>query len=147
MLSPLQNVSYLESTHYMSNQLLRDSDVFSMAHSLELRVPFVDHLLYAVVLPCLESSYELSFPKKMLVGAVGDIPDEIVHRPKMGFTFPFAHWMQNGKIKSVVKEKLLNKNSLLGLNSNAIEQMFTDFEKGKVHWSRIWALIVAQRYF
>ena len=145
--SPIQSVSFLESTRYMANQLLHDSDVFSLAHSLELRVPFVDHLLYASVLPYLDSGYDASFPKKMLVDAVGDIPDEIVHRPKMGFTFPFASWMKNGKPKNVVKEKLLSNNSLPGLNSSAIEKMFADFEKGKVHWSRVWALIAAQRYF
>ena len=61
-LSVLQSVSMLESCVYMRNQLLRDSDVFSMAHSLELRVPFVDNLLYSAVLPYLESGFDKSFP-------------------------------------------------------------------------------------
>ena len=50
-LTGIEKVSYLESLTYMSNQLLRDSDVYSMQHSLELRVPFVDHELYSTVLP------------------------------------------------------------------------------------------------
>ncbi len=145
--SPLQHVVYLESTQYMANQLLRDSDVFSMTHSLELRVPFVDHLLYASVLPYLDDGHNSSFSKKILVEAVGDLPDEIVHRHKMGFTFPFAHWMRNGKLKSVVKDKLLSENSLTVVNNGELEKLFVDFESGKVHWSRVWALIVAQRYF
>lgn len=144
--SPLQNVSYLESMHYMANQLLRDSDIFSMAHSLELRVPFVDHELYASVLSYLDDGYDLSFSKRMLVEAVGDLPDEIVHRPKMGFTFPFAHWMKNGKLKEIVKDKLLIAKMQPGFNGLDAERIFTDFENGKIHWSRVWALIVAQRY-
>src|SRR6202030_4309054 len=42
---PVNRTSYLELRHYMSNTLLRDSDSMSMAHGLELRVPFVDHKL------------------------------------------------------------------------------------------------------
>ncbi len=108
-LSPLQYVSFLESTFYMRNQLLRDSDVFSMAHSLELRVPFVDHLLYGTVLPYLDSGFDKNFPKKILVDGIGDLPDEIVHRPKQGFTFPFADWMKNGKIKDSINDSLLKQ--------------------------------------
>ena len=88
----------------MRNQLLRDSDVFSMAHSLELRVPFVDHLLYGAVLPYLDGGFDKSFPKKMLVDAVGDLPNEVVRRPKQGFTFPFADWMKHGKIKESIND-------------------------------------------
>ena len=93
-LSPLQYVSMMETCYYMRNQLLRDSDIFSMAHSLELRVPFVDHLLYSAVLPYLDSAFNKNYPKKMLVDAVGDIPLELINRPKMGFTFPFADWIR-----------------------------------------------------
>jgi asparagine synthase (glutamine-hydrolysing) len=105
-LSPLQYISYLESCFYMRNQLLRDSDVFSMAHSLELRVPFVDNLLYSSVLPYLDDGFNKSFPKKMLVDAVGDLPAEIVHRQKQGFTFPFADWIRKGKIKDSINDSL-----------------------------------------
>lgn len=143
--SDLQSVSFLESTNYMANQLLRDSDAFSMAHSLELRVPFVDHMLYADVMPYLDSGYDAAFPKRMLVEAVGDLPDEIVHRPKMGFTFPFADWMKHGKLKNVVKDNLLNA-KLGRFDKLNAQQLFSDFEQGKVHWSRVWALSVIDKF-
>ena len=145
-LSDLQRVSYLESCYYMRNQLLRDSDVFSMAHSIELRVPFVDHLLYEAVLPYLDDAYDKNFPKRMLVEAVGDIPDEIVHRPKMGFTFPFEDWIRNGQLKdlmNVSKASLWEKNKNLNPNFNLYPFFFN---LDKTHWSRLWALFIMSRY-
>jgi asparagine synthase (glutamine-hydrolysing) len=123
----------------MRNQLLRDSDVFSMAHSIELRVPFVDHKLYEAVLPYLDSAYDKNFPKKMLVEAVGDIPDEIAHRPKMGFTFPFEDWIRNGQLKDLMTYSIKN------LNSNFNLYPFF-FNLDKIHWSRLWALFILSRY-
>lgn len=139
----LQYVSFLESCLYMRNQLLRDSDVFSMAHSLELRVPFVDHLLYSAVLPYLDGGFDKNFPKKILVDAVGDLPAEISHRTKQGFTFPFADWMKHGKIKESIKDSL-SKNTF-GFDRKQLSSMIRKFETGKLHWSRVWALFVLGR--
>ena len=138
-LSSLQYVSMMETTHYMRNQLLRDSDIFSMAHSLELRVPFVDHLLYESVLPYLDAGFDKVHPKKMLVDAVGDLPAEIVNRPKMGFTFPFEEWVKRGFLKEVIFENLGDIKSVLGIN-------YQDVNFESLHWSRLWALFVLSRY-
>jgi len=138
-LSDLQYVSMMESTHYMRNQLLRDSDVFSMAHSLELRVPFVDHILYNNVLPYLDSGFDKIHPKKMLIDAVGDLPREITHRPKMGFTFPFEEWVKRGFLKEVIFENLDEIKSVLGIN-------YQDINFESLHWSRLWALFVLSRF-
>jgi asparagine synthase (glutamine-hydrolysing) len=139
-LFPLQYVSMMESTHYMRNQLLRDSDVFSMAHSLELRVPFVDHLLYGAVLLYLDSGFEKSFPKKKLVDAVGDLPNEIAHRRKQGFTFPFEDWMRNGKMKEAINDSLMSNKMKDYFNGKALVNLQKDFENDRVHWSRVWAM-------
>ncbi len=138
-ISGLVKVSYLESCYYMRNQLLRDSDVFSMAHSLELRVPFVDHLLYAAVLPYLDDAYDKNFSKKMLVEAVGDIPLVLINRPKMGFTFPFADWMRNGQLKDLMIERLKDLNKSLGIDHSVLNI-------NKLHWSRLWALFVLNSF-
>ncbi len=143
-LAPLQLVSFLESTFYMRNQLLRDSDVFSMAHSMELRVPFVDHLLYGTVLPYLDDGFDKNFSKKMLVEGTSDLPDDIVHRPKQGFTFPFANWMRSGKIKDSINDSLMSSNSLF--DKTELNEMMNKFNSGKLHWSRIWAMNVISRF-
>ncbi len=85
-------VSYLEMTRYMRNQLLRDSDVMSMAWSLELRVPFVDSRLIESI-QRIPAALRLAKGKQMLLDAVPEIPQWIRERPKQGFTFPFRDWI------------------------------------------------------
>lgn len=87
-------VAQLELERYMRNQLLRDSDVFSMAFSLELRVPFVDRKLVEAVarIPAAE---RLRPGKRLLVEAVPEIPEWVVKQKKRGFVFPFADWMKD----------------------------------------------------
>ena len=87
----LDSVSYLETTRYMRNQILRDSDVFSMANGLELRVPFSDHRLYAAV-GKLPAAIRLQPNKRLLTQAVGNIPPWVLERPKRGFTLPLERW-------------------------------------------------------
>jgi asparagine synthase (glutamine-hydrolysing) len=95
--APLLNrVSAAEIESYMQHVLLRDSDQMSMAHSLEIRVPFLDH---KVVELATHLSNDLKFPtspKKFLTETFPDIlPDEVVNRKKMGFTLPWSVWMKN----------------------------------------------------
>ncbi|HEY1769802.1 MAG TPA: asparagine synthase (glutamine-hydrolyzing) [Chthoniobacterales bacterium] len=85
-------VSYLELTRYMRNQLLRDSDVMSMAWSLELRVPFVDRKLIDAV-SIIPARWRLARGKQILLDAVPEIPEWVRNRPKQGFTFPFEDWV------------------------------------------------------
>jgi asparagine synthase (glutamine-hydrolysing) len=145
-LNPLQHVSFLESTFYMRNQLLRDSDVFGMAHSIELRVPFVDHHLYGTVLPYLHSSYDRNESKRMLVDAVGDLPNEISNRMKMGFTFPFDVWMRSGKLHNVIKDTLLHKDKFDFIPLAGRKLLLDKFERRKIHWSRVWALQILANF-
>lgn len=88
----IQNqISELELTSYMRNQLLRDSDVMSMACSLELRVPFVDRVFIDSISQ-IPASIRLKAGKKLLVDAVPELPEWVVNRPKQGFRFPFDAW-------------------------------------------------------
>ena len=86
---------WLEVTRYMRNQLLRDSDLFSMAHGIELRVPFVDARLAAALLE-LPPEFRLEKGKALLIDAVPEIPEWVRNRPKKGFVFPFARWIEQG---------------------------------------------------
>jgi asparagine synthase (glutamine-hydrolysing) len=86
-------VSFMELALYMRNQLLRDSDVFSMAHGVELRAPFVDARLFAA-LKDIPAAVRLRAGKKLLVDAVPEIPQWVRNQPKRGFRFPLQEWMQ-----------------------------------------------------
>jgi asparagine synthase (glutamine-hydrolysing) len=86
-------VSFLEISQYMRNQLLRDSDVMSMAWGLELRVPFVDSV-FLETLASIPSNLRLAPGKQLLIKAVPELPSKVVNRPKQGFVFPFQHWIE-----------------------------------------------------
>ena len=88
----LDEISYLEIARYMRNQLLRDSDVMSMAWSLELRVPFVDNKLLGQIAR-IPAEIRLRRGKRILLEAMPEIPPWVRNRPKMGFSFPFKDWV------------------------------------------------------
>jgi asparagine synthase (glutamine-hydrolysing) len=126
--------SWLEFNYYMQDQLLRDADVMSMAHGLEIRVPFLDNDVIHTANSLSENiKYNSKVGKKLLIDSFEKIlPTEIWDRPKMGFSFPFAEWLKNSEF---LKE--------LGISSNKNTQIACDnFLKGKLHWSRIMSLIV-----
>ena len=90
-------VGLLESTCYLRNQLLRDSDWASMGHSLELRTPLVDAKLLETLGPFV-SGFTGGAGKAMLARSPKKpLPDLIVNRPKTGFSLPMASWLSNSK--------------------------------------------------
>jgi asparagine synthase (glutamine-hydrolysing) len=85
-------VSACEVSYYMRNQLLRDSDVMSMRHGLELRVPFVDKVLFESISK-IPSRFRIQAGKQLLLDAVPEVPDWVKNQPKRGFMFPFDKWL------------------------------------------------------
>jgi asparagine synthase (glutamine-hydrolysing) len=85
-------VTALESAWYMRNQLLRDTDWASMAHSLEVRTPLVDWKLLQDVAPLLVGHPALG--KQAMARTPGHpLPADLLARPKTGFTTPVRQWM------------------------------------------------------
>jgi asparagine synthase (glutamine-hydrolysing) len=84
-------VAALESCWYMRNQLLRDTDWSSMAHGLEVRVPFVDFSLLQRLAPVIASP--LPPTKQDLAACAMRLPPSIRSRPKTGFTTPVRKWI------------------------------------------------------
>ncbi len=88
--------SALESGLYMRNQLLRDTDWAGMAHSLEVRVPWVDYHLLGQMAP-LTRNLKVGEGKMLLANAPSKpVPPEIVKHPKTGFQIPTAAWSKRG---------------------------------------------------
>jgi asparagine synthase (glutamine-hydrolysing) len=150
-LDAINRVSYLESRCYMLNTLLRDADVMSMSQGLEVRVPLIDHELAKTVLALPGHCKVNGSPKKLLVEALsGSLPDEIVNRPKRGFTLPFEHWMRQElrpEIEPVLAAKRFTDGPLGGvLDGNQVQRVWTDFLQKKISWSRPWSLYVLQRW-
>ena len=140
----LSKVSYMEMNTYMQNVLLRDTDQMSMANSLEVRVPFLDHELVEYVYGVADEHKFPYSPKKLLVDSLGDLlPKEIVNRPKMGFTFPWEQWMKN-ELKEFCIDNLTNLVDRELLDKKQLWDMWDRFLKGnqKATWSRLWPLVV-----
>lgn len=86
-------LAQIESTMYLRNQLLRDSDWASMHHSVELRTPLVDYHLLLSLQPYLSAFSK--FPKKSLLANAPEkpLPLAVRNRPKTGFSIPVYQWM------------------------------------------------------
>ncbi len=134
-LHPVDLLSYMELKFYLQNQLLKDTDFMSMYHSVEVRVPFLDHLLveYLSSLPP-TIKLDKAINKPLLVGSVRDLlPQEILERKKMGFTFPFEKWLK-GLLPSLTTSDLITND------------LINKFKLGKLHWSRLWALYIIKQF-
>ena len=138
-------VSRAELKIYTHHQLLRDTDVMSMAHSLEVRVPLLDNKLVDYVL-CLDEKFKKNKnrPKSLLVEAAGENLPRIVkeRKDKQGFVFPFDTWLKN-ESRDFFKKRLSNTSIL---NKNFTNKLFYDYINGKVHWSKIWSLIILNQW-
>ncbi|HKG48388.1 MAG TPA: asparagine synthase (glutamine-hydrolyzing) [Pyrinomonadaceae bacterium] len=144
-------ISRLELRGYMTNTLLRDTDAMSMAHSLEVRVPFVDVKVVDYVLS-LPGKWKLGSagPKPLLADTMSDLlPRELMSRPKMGFTLPFEKWM-HGSLRSEIAAVLQDDSrlSVAGLNAELVGKVWRKFlEKPRaVGWSRPWAIYVLVKW-
>jgi len=140
----LSKVSVAEISTYMQNVLLRDTDQMSMAHSLEVRVPFLDHRLVEFVLGVSDDVKFPYTPKQLLTESLGDLlPREIIDRKKMGFTFPWSAWMKN-ELRYLCESNLKALEAIPILNQHEVQNLWKKFLAGdsRITWSRIWPLVV-----
>lgn len=137
-------ISVLEIQTYLQNVLLRDTDQMSMAHALEVRVPFMDHELVELVLQ-IPDAVKLGQPnKRLLVAAMGELlPNIITQRPKMGFTLPFAQWMQT-ELRDFCATRIQYLATYPFFQEKALWQLWQQFlaKDPRVSWSRVWMLVV-----
>lgn len=136
-ISDQQKISIMEVSRYLGSQLLSDSDKFSMAHGLELRVPLVDRCIAEMVSKIDPALFydNRETPKSLLVRAVGDLPDEIVYRSKQGFTLPIGDWIRQDKHD---------------MSNSFICDDYWDLtvrqrKAGGQHWSKQWAIDILNR--
>ena len=137
-LSPCNRASWIEMNMYMQNQLLRDSDVMSMAHGIEIRVPFLDKEFVELALKINSAiKYPGNLPKQLLIDSFRDqLPQQTWDRPKMGFSFPFAEWLSRSEF---VKASMHDSDN----GGMANLKTFTD---NKMHWSQFMSLLLLNEH-
>lgn len=147
----------LDTRVYMTDQLLRDCDATSMAHSLELRVPLVDVNLAEFSRTCADdyklrpdggaaTHYHGSGAKRVLIHALRDVlPTSIAMRRKRGFSLPYAHWMRN-ELRELIDDtcgaESLRRRGLIDPNSvTQVRQEAARNIPGS-HYPKLWTLMV-----
>lgn len=133
-----QAASLLETNLYMQNQLLRDTDVMSMSHGLEVRVPFLDEDFQKTannISPQIRLIKKQH--KKILIDTFSEVlPKAVWDRPKMGFSFPLQKWMSS---HPAIADRSFYK-------SEAAKSVITNFRNNRVHWSKAFALYQLQSH-
>ena len=151
--SNLNDLLYTDMKLVLPNDMLSKVDWMSMAHGLEVRVPFLDHDLvnYVFGLPP-----ELKVGNKMRKRILQDtfreiLPKELYNRPKKGFEVPLLHWMRN-ELNGLIENELLSTRLLQDQNIFDVDQV--NILKKRLHGrnpadspARIWSLLVFQKWW
>jgi asparagine synthase (glutamine-hydrolysing) len=145
----VNRVACLELLVYLRNTLLRDTDSMSMAHSLEVRVPLLDHCVTqrALLLPG-RWKVQGRQRKSLLVAAAGrELPSKILGQPKRGFEFPWDQWLR-GRLRSAVESALAEPGPVLesAIQWTEVRRIWSEFLAGRCHWSRVWMFYVLRQW-
>jgi len=147
---PVNRLLELDINTYLTDDILTKVDIASMAHSLEVRCPFVDQdlMMFAASLP---GSVKLRGLKgKLILREVAKelLPDEILNRPKQGFGVPVDRWMRED-LAPMSRDVLLDKTAReRGLfEPKAIEALLAQHQRGEPRGDQIWALMVLELWY
>ena len=149
-LDPLSRVQYVEIKTYLVGDLLTKVDRASMAHGLEVRVPFLDHELieYAARLPSAQKLRD-GVDKFLLKEALRDrLPAKVLDRPKMGFSMPLARWLRED-LSGLFERRALAEAMVLPelFDLEPIRQWWSEHRAGSHDHSRLlWSLLVLESW-
>jgi asparagine synthase (glutamine-hydrolysing) len=149
--SPLSWMMKHDRSHYLADGLMKKTDVASMAVSLEVRCPLLDHEL-------IERSNALPAEWNLVDGrgkavlremATPFLPEEILRKPKTGFAVPLGAWLR-GPLWSLLSEHLTDgRLAARGLfDIKVLERMLAEHRSGARHWgNRLWALLMLELWW
>jgi asparagine synthase (glutamine-hydrolysing) len=124
--------------HYLPSQLLRDTDVMSMAHALEVRVPLLDDLVVAAV----RARADAPVSKRLLAASVDPDLMSIAATTKQTFTLPVSEWLR-GPLHEWAGDMLQTlAEAGLGFDRDRLFVLFRDFDSGLLGWRAMWSLCV-----
>jgi asparagine synthase (glutamine-hydrolysing) len=147
----LKQVQYIDLKTYLPSDILTKVDRASMASSLEVRVPFLDH---HIVEHALAMTPTLNLKNKRVKVTLADafkhiIPKFILDRPKMGFTSPLDEWIRQISIESLEK-RILSEHLLSQKIFNLVhlKQLLADHHQRKRNNGvLIWAILILESFF
>jgi asparagine synthase (glutamine-hydrolysing) len=137
-------VTAAEYLGYTQQTLLKDTDQMSMAHSLEIREPFFDQDLVEFVMSVPDHFKVPVYPKSLLVESLKPLlPDEIVHRKKQGFVFPWREWMKK-ELKTFCETHIQYMAQRDFIQGDILQKMWARFLSGDpdIRWQQLWLFVV-----
>jgi asparagine synthase (glutamine-hydrolysing) len=158
--SAIERVTALAMRGYLANQLLRDIDAVSMAHSLEVRVPYLDPVVVDTALSLPDAAklgdvraanpygqtYRETGAKRVLID-VGRrwLPGDFDMQPKRGFAMPFDAWL-HGPLRDVLDDTLDGRNARRRslLEPSGVERVRDRFRRGETSWPEPWLLMMLE---
>jgi len=143
---PMRMVQYLDFKTYLPGDILTKVDRASMAHSLEVRVPFLDHTFISWVagLPT-QHKLHLGTGKHVLKEALRPLlPHEVLFRSKMGFAVPLVHWFRGSLRERAAATICGDRLKQCGLFApEGLDRLVTEHQSGKRDWTAsLWALLM-----
>lgn len=139
-------VTAAEYLGYTQNTLLKDTDQMSMANSLEIREPYFDQDLVEFILSVPDQFKIPQYPKSLLVESLKPLlPDEIVHRKKQGFLFPWKEWMKN-ELRGFCETRINHIAQRDFIHGDHLRKTWSRFLAGDpdIRWQQIWLFVVLE---
>ena len=134
---------YLDLNLWLPGDILLKADKMSMAHSLELRVPFLDKQVFEFA-STIPSGLKLKNKQTKYIlrkAARASIPEEWAKRPKKGFPVPISVWLKDKKYYDKVKEVFVSREASEFFESTKIMKLLNDHYEGRANNARkIWTL-------
>jgi asparagine synthase (glutamine-hydrolysing) len=148
---PLSLVQYLDFKTYLPGDILTKVDRASMAHSLEVRVPLLDHTFveWVASLPAAQKLRHGEGKHIFKRALESKLPHDILYRPKMGFAVPIVHWFR-GPLKQTIRDSVLgNRLRDSGMfDSDYLTRIVDQHQSGARNFSPVlWALLMFERFF
>ena len=145
---PLDQLLYIDAKTYLPGDILTKVDRMSMATSLEVRVPLLDHKLIEFVTKIPASLKLAGTETKQLLKRVAKdlIPSEILDRPKQGFGIPLEEWI-NRQLRDQIRETLREPRTRQRgyVNSGYVDLLLDEHHNGRRdHSFTLWALLILE---
>lgn len=136
-------MQYIDLHLWMTGDILLKADKMSMAHSLELRVPFLDRKVMELAeqIPVKDRVTETETKYAMRLAALQACPPQTAKKKKLGFPVPIRVWLKEDKYYNIVKDKFTSPQSAQFFHTDKLVQLLDDHRAAKYDYSRkIWTV-------
>lgn len=136
-------MQYIDLHLWMTGDILLKADKMSMAHSLELRVPFLDRKVMELAeqIPVKDRVTETETKYAMRLAALQACPPQTAKKKKLGFPVPIRVWLKEDKYYNIVKDKFTSPQSAQFFHTDKLVQLLDEHRAGKYDYSRkIWTV-------